>query len=199
MRIIVIVNHLLSSIGFYFDISELGCQCKRMERAYIGIGSNLNDPVVQVKQALSALKNIPCSEWVCASSLYRSQLMGQQNQPDCINAVAIINTQLTPESLLHVLQQIENDQGRVRTQKRFGSRTLDLDIILYGDAVIKTADLTIPHYGMHEREFVLYPLYEIAPDLVLPTGEVLQDLLVQFQKNHIDRPISKLPQSPLLA
>lgn len=154
------------------------------KRCYIAIGSNLADPVAQAQSAITALQGLPASNWVCTSSLYASKPMGLQQQPDYINAVACIDTTLAPLALLDALQQIENEQGRIR-KERWGARTLDLDILLYGDEVIMTPRLTVPHYGMKTREFVLYPLAEIAPQLRLPCGTALQELLLQCPRNDL--------------
>ncbi|HDY8139173.1 TPA: 2-amino-4-hydroxy-6-hydroxymethyldihydropteridine diphosphokinase [Vibrio vulnificus] len=154
-----------------------------MITAYIAIGSNLADPVSQAKNAIDALKTLPKSRLLVASQLYSSSPMGPQDQPDYINAVAAIETELTPLELLDCTQAIELEQGRVRKEERWGPRTLDLDIILYGDEVIDSERLTIPHYGMKEREFVLYPLAEIAPNLTLPDGTELSQLLTIVDKN----------------
>ncbi|WP_070962302.1 2-amino-4-hydroxy-6-hydroxymethyldihydropteridine diphosphokinase [Vibrio sonorensis] len=148
-----------------------------MTRVYIAIGSNMATPVKQAKQAIEALNTIPNSRLVKASSLYSSTPMGPQDQPDYINAVAAIETELTPLELLDQTQKIELEQGRVRKEERWGPRTLDLDILLYGNEVIDSERLTVPHYGMKEREFVLYPLVEIAPNLTLPDGTELNALL----------------------
>ncbi|BBL89858.1 2-amino-4-hydroxy-6-hydroxymethyldihydropteridine diphosphokinase [Vibrio rotiferianus] len=154
-----------------------------MITAYIAVGSNLADPVSQAKQAIEALKTLPNCEFVQASSLYSSTPMGPQNQPDYINAVVAIKTNLTPLELLDCTQAIEQEQGRVRKDERWGPRTLDLDIILYGNEVIDSERLTVPHYGMREREFVLYPLAEIAPSLQLPDGTEVSSLLKQVDRN----------------
>ncbi|KIT56593.1 2-amino-4-hydroxy-6-hydroxymethyldihydropteridine pyrophosphokinase, partial [Vibrio parahaemolyticus 901128] len=106
-----------------------------------------------------------------------------QNQPDYINAVVAIKTNLTPLELLDCTQAIEQEQGRVRKDERWGPRTLDLDIVLYGNEVINSERLIVPHYGMREREFVLYPLAEIAPSLQLPDGTEVSELLEQVDKN----------------
>ncbi|WP_425669016.1 2-amino-4-hydroxy-6-hydroxymethyldihydropteridine diphosphokinase [Vibrio owensii] len=157
-----------------------------MITAYIAVGSNLADPVSQAKQAIEALKTLPNSEFVQASSLYSSAPMGPQNQPDYINAVVAIKTNLTPLELLDCTQAIEQEQGRVRKDERWGPRTLDLDIILYGNEVIDSERLTVPHYGMREREFVLYPLAEIAPSLQLPDGTEVSSLLAQVDRNGLN-------------
>ncbi len=154
-----------------------------MITAYIAVGSNLADPVSQAKLAIEALKTLPESEFIQTSELYSSTPMGPQNQPDYINAVVAIKTSLTPSQLLDCTQAIEQEQGRVRKDERWGPRTLDLDIILYGNEVINSERLTIPHYGMKEREFVLYPLAEIAPSLQLPDGTEVSTLLKQIDRN----------------
>jgi len=143
-----------------------------MITAYIAIGSNLADPVSQAKSAIEALKTLPKSRLLVASQLYSSSPMGPA-----------IETELTPLELLDCTQAIELEQGRVRKEERWGPRTLDLDIILYGDEVIDSERLTVPHYGMKEREFVLYPLAEIAPNLTLPDGTELSQLLTIVDKN----------------
>ncbi|MBI1425550.1 MAG: 2-amino-4-hydroxy-6-hydroxymethyldihydropteridine diphosphokinase [Gammaproteobacteria bacterium] len=139
-----------------------------MTRAYIGIGSNLQQPIQQVQQAIAAMSQLPSTRLLSCSRLYRSAPMGPQDQPDYINAVAEIDTTLTPLELLDALHVIERTQGRVRDGSRWGPRTLDLDILLFGAECINFPQLTIPHPGLHERNFVLYPLQEIAPALVIP-------------------------------
>lgn len=151
--------------------------------SYIGIGSNQADPVNQAKQALAALKKLPNTQLSKYSSLYCSAPMGPQDQPDYINAVAEIETSLSALELLDELQKIELSQGRERKENRWGPRTLDLDIILYDNQQINNTRLTIPHYGMKVREFVLYPLQEIAKELVLPDGTLLAELTAQCAKN----------------
>ncbi len=154
-----------------------------MITAYIAVGSNLSDPVTQANEAIEALKGLPKSTFLAASSLYSSTPMGPQDQPDYINAVVQIQTELTPLELLDWTQAIELEQGRVRKEERWGPRTLDLDMILYGNEVIDSERLTVPHYGMKEREFVLYPLAEIAPNLTLPCGTRLDELLKVVNQN----------------
>ncbi len=151
--------------------------------AYIAVGSNLSDPVTQANQAIEALKQLPKSRFIAASSLYSSTPMGPQNQPDYINAVVAVETDLLPLELLDCTQAIEQEQGRVRKDERWGPRTLDLDIILYGKEVMNSERLTIPHYGMRVREFVLYPLAEIAPSLQLPDGTMLEEILKSVPLN----------------
>ncbi|WP_306521032.1 2-amino-4-hydroxy-6-hydroxymethyldihydropteridine diphosphokinase [Rheinheimera sp.] len=150
---------------------------------YIGLGANLSEPLLQLQQAVLALKNIKATELVAVSSFYGSKPMGPQDQPDYVNAVAALRTELTAEQLLDALQHIELEQGRQRKDERWGPRTLDLDILLFGEQCINTARLTVPHYGMKNREFVLYPLAEIQADLQLPDGTLLQQLLTQVPAN----------------
>lgn len=145
--------------------------------SYIGIGSNQALPIEQAKQAIMALDNINDTKLLACSSLYCSAPMGPQDQPDYINAVAKLTTSLSAVDLLDALQAIEQAQGRVRKENRWGPRTLDLDIILFDNQTINTERLTIPHYGMKQREFVLYPLLEISPDLQLPDGSYLSELI----------------------
>ncbi|MBL8250109.1 MAG: 2-amino-4-hydroxy-6-hydroxymethyldihydropteridine diphosphokinase [Candidatus Competibacter sp.] len=145
-------------------------------RAYIGIGSNLNNPVHQVRHAFEALGDILSSCCVARSPLYRSAPAGgPPGQPDYINAVAALDTGLTPGQLLAVLRAMELAQGRVRTV-RWGPRTLDLDLLLYDQLVLDDPRLTLPHPRLHERAFVLYPLHDVAPSLISPGQGSLRDL-----------------------
>ncbi|MFZ6050195.1 2-amino-4-hydroxy-6-hydroxymethyldihydropteridine diphosphokinase [Pseudomonas sp. CR3202] len=148
-----------------------------MERVYIGLGSNLAEPVSQLRGALAALANLPQTRLATVSSLYASDPLGPPDQPRYVNAVAALDTGLTPLQLLDELQTIELAQGRVRKDERWGPRTLDLDILLFGQRRIDEPRLQVPHYHMHARAFVLYPLAEIAGDLQLPDGDSLQSLL----------------------
>lgn len=151
-----------------------------MKTVYIALGSNLNNPLEQLKQAVEILKSFAVNFEI--SPFYGSKPVGPQDQPDYVNAVAKFDTELSAEALLDKLQSIENQQGRVRI-RRWGERTLDLDILLYGNEQIHTDRLTIPHIEMKNREFVIVPLFDLSPDLVLPTGEKLADIYQQF-KNH---------------
>ncbi|MBJ3813402.1 2-amino-4-hydroxy-6-hydroxymethyldihydropteridine diphosphokinase [Shimwellia pseudoproteus] len=144
-----------------------------MIRCYIAIGSNLASPLDQVNSALRALAQIPESQVHAVSSFYRTPPLGPQDQPDYLNAALALDTALAPEALLDNTQRIERESGRVRKAERWGPRTLDLDIMLFGDQVINTPRLTVPHYDMTRRMFMLYPLYEIAPQLTFPDGETL--------------------------
>ena len=135
-----------------------------MTIAYVGIGSNLADPVRQVSAALRELDVLPHTRLVKQSSLYRSAPVGHDEQPDFVNAVAQLETALPAERLLAELHEIEARHGRTRSFPN-APRTLDLDLLLYGDAVLALSALTVPHPRMHERAFVLKPLLEIAPQL----------------------------------
>ncbi|CNI78437.1 2-amino-4-hydroxy-6-hydroxymethyldihydropteridine diphosphokinase [Yersinia mollaretii] len=154
-----------------------------MIRVYIALGSNQAMPLQQVKTALEALEHLPRTRLVACSPFYRTKPLGPQDQPDFLNAVVALDTSLPPEQLLDHTQAIERNQGRVRKEQRWGPRTLDLDIMLYGDQVITTDRLTVPHYGLKEREFMLYPLADIAPDLIFPDGETLSARLKLVDKN----------------
>ena len=147
-----------------------------MTVAYIAIGSNLASPLEQVNAAIQALGEIPQSRIVALSSFYRTPPLGPQDQPDYLNAAVALETSLAPEALLDHTQRIELQQGRVRKAERWGPRTLDLDIMLFGDAVINTERLTVPHYDMKNRGFMLWPLFEIAPELAFPDGETLREV-----------------------
>lgn len=136
--------------------------------AYIGLGSNLENPLQQVLTALGQLAMIKQTSLHDFSSLYVSRPMGPQDQPTYINAVAWLKTTLDAHTLLHQLQAIENEHGRVRGSERWGSRTLDLDILVYANLSIKDHELTIPHPGIRYREFVLYPLHEVNKNLIIP-------------------------------
>ncbi|QDJ12557.1 2-amino-4-hydroxy-6-hydroxymethyldihydropteridine diphosphokinase [Mergibacter septicus] len=157
-----------------------------MNLVYIGLGSNLADPIAQLQQAVKNLATLPDTEVVTVSSFYRSKPLGPQDQPDYINAVLALKTNLSPLTLLEKLQQIEQQQGRVRL-RRWGERTLDLDILLYNQEVIQTERLVVPHYDMHNRAFVIIPLYQIAPNLILPTGQALTELVKQFDLKELER------------
>ncbi|QLC73752.1 2-amino-4-hydroxy-6-hydroxymethyldihydropteridine diphosphokinase [Pseudomonas sp. LPB0260] len=148
-----------------------------MERVYIGLGSNLAEPLQQLHGALAALAELPQSQLSATSSFYASDPLGPADQPRYVNAVAALDTALAPLALLDALQAIELNQGRTRKAERWGPRTLDLDILLFGQRRLDEPRLTVPHYHMHARPFVLYPLAELAPDLVLPDGRALQQLL----------------------
>ncbi|MGJ8681012.1 2-amino-4-hydroxy-6-hydroxymethyldihydropteridine diphosphokinase [Paraglaciecola sp.] len=154
-----------------------------MNSVYIGLGSNLSKPQKQLNNALQSLSALPSSQLIQCSHFYISQPMGPKDQPDYVNAVALIETKLQPLDLLKCTQEIELLQGRERKENRWGPRTLDLDILLYGNQQITLPNLVIPHYGLKKREFVLYPLFEIAQELTLPCGEKLSKLVDLCPKN----------------
>ncbi|AVY96275.1 MULTISPECIES: 2-amino-4-hydroxy-6-hydroxymethyldihydropteridine diphosphokinase [Lelliottia] len=151
-----------------------------MTLAYIAIGSNLASPLEQVNAAVQALGEIPQSRLVKVSAFYRTPPLGPQDQPDYLNAAVVLETSLDAETLLDNTQRIELQQGRQRKAERWGPRTLDLDIMLFGDEVINTDRLTVPHYDMKNRGFMLWPLWEVAPELTFPNGESLQAILQQL-------------------
>ena len=155
-----------------------------MNKVYVALGSNLANPQAQLISALQAMNQLRGSSLVSVSSFYQSKPLGPQDQPDYVNAVACLETSLAPLALLDELQRIEYEQGRVRL-RRWGERTLDLDILLYSDHIIQSERLTVPHYDMHQREFVIIPLVEIAPHLVLPNGQSIQTLAQKFADHHM--------------
>ena len=148
--------------------------------AYIGLGSNLSNPLAQVSTALEELHAIKETQLLRSSSLYTSKPMGPSDQPDYVNAVAELSTTLEPQALLEALQAIEQAHRRQRKDQRWGPRTLDLDIILYGDLQMDSKLLQIPHYGVAEREFVLIPLQELQADLIIPGKGAVEDLIAQL-------------------
>ncbi|UCJ18642.1 2-amino-4-hydroxy-6-hydroxymethyldihydropteridine diphosphokinase [Pseudomonas sp. MM211] len=156
-----------------------------MERVHIGLGSNLAEPAEQLRQALSALEQLPGTHVVAVSSFYASDSL-LPGQPRYTNAVAAVETDLQPLQLLDALQAIELGQGRER-HERWGPRTLDLDILLFGDRLIDEPRLSVPHYHMHARAFVLYPLAEIAAGLELPDGRSLDALLAACPFEGLER------------
>lgn len=154
---------------------------------YLGLGSNLSTPVQQLQQAIISLKELPKTHLLQTSSAYHSAPMGPADQPDYVNAVVRLATLLSPTELLSHCQQIELAQGRQRKGLRWGARTLDIDILLFNDQIIDTTALTIPHCGMKQREFVLYPLAEISPDLKLPCGNLLKSVLETCPRRGLTR------------
>ena len=147
------------------------------EAVYIGLGSNLAEPLEQLREALLALAQLPHTQVRAISSFYASDPLGPADQPRYVNAVALLDCALAPLELLDALQQIELNQGRVRKAERWGPRTLDLDILLFGQRLLDEPRLRVPHYHLQARAFVLYPLAEIAGQLRLPDGRQLDDLL----------------------
>lgn len=145
--------------------------------AYIGIGSNLSGPAQQVQRAVTALRHLPLTHVLAVSPWYGSHPVGgPADQPDYVNGVVCLQTALTPHQLLDALQAIEKQQQRVRSE-HWGARTLDLDLLLHDNTCIDDDRLTVPHPRMHRRAFVLVPLMDIAPQLVLPNGCSVASLL----------------------
>lgn len=144
-------------------------------RAWIGVGSNLGDAAAYVRAGAQALADLPDTQAGPVSTLYRTAPVGVTDQPDFCNAVAAVDTSLPPLELLAGLQWIEQAHDRVRT-RRWGPRTLDLDLLLYGDRVVRESNLTVPHPRLHERAFVLVPLAEVAPCLSVPGAGRVDEL-----------------------
>lgn len=143
--------------------------------AYVGIGSNLDDPRAQVTRALDALAHLPATRLVARSPLYHTPPFGEVVQPAFVNAAAGLLTQLTPEELLDALRALEKHLGRRPPRERWGPRVIDLDLLVVGAEKRATDTLKLPHPGLAERDFVLYPLADIAPDLEVPgAGRVLR-------------------------
>lgn len=158
-----------------------------MNNVFIGLGSNLDEPLSQLKRAIAFLQQAKEVELLNISSFYISSPMGPQDQPDYINAVVELNTDLSAENLLDFLQAIENQQGRVRSE-RWGARTLDLDILLYGCEAINTERLVVPHYGISERNFVLYPLADLVDsEFEIPHVGIMNKLLAMCPMTGISR------------
>ena len=156
--------------------------------AYLGIGSNLNDPVRQVRAACAALAELADSRLIAVSRLYGNPPMGPQDQPDYVNAAAALITRLEPAAMLDEMKQIESRQGRVRKAgDRWGARIIDLDLLAYGSLVLEQEGLTIPHPGISERNFVLFPLLDIAPQLIIRGQGPVATLAEQFAGSAIQR------------
>jgi 2-amino-4-hydroxy-6-hydroxymethyldihydropteridine diphosphokinase len=157
-----------------------------MPRAFVALGANLVEPHAQVRAALAELAHLPQSTLVAASSLYRTAPVGLAGQPDFINAVAALDTSLSPDDLLEALFAIERSFGRVRKEKN-GPRTLDLDLLLYDNEIIDTPHLHLPHPRLHLRAFVVVPLAEIAPDCRLPGRGTVAAWLPAVANQQIER------------
>ncbi|WP_226666157.1 2-amino-4-hydroxy-6-hydroxymethyldihydropteridine diphosphokinase [Microbulbifer aggregans] len=157
-----------------------------MTRCFIGLGSNLENPAGQLRSALDDIHALPRTTLENCSSFYTSAPIGPGEQPDYVNAVAQLETALAPNELLDALQAIEQRHGRERSV-RWGARTLDLDILLFGSEIIDTTRLTVPHPRMAERNFVLEPLAELTPELQLPDGRDLATLLRQCPPNRLHK------------
>jgi 2-amino-4-hydroxy-6-hydroxymethyldihydropteridine diphosphokinase len=157
---------------------------------YIGLGSNLNSPPLQIQRATRALARLPLTRLTKIAPWYKTIAVGPGNQPDYINTVIALNTMLPPHRLLKKLRLIESQQDRKRLV-RWGPRTIDLDILIYGKRQINSRRLVVPHPRLAQRNFVLYPLADIAPDLSLPDHTSLQQLLANCCTNGIVRLTSR--------
>ena len=162
-----------------------------LEVCYIGLGGNLGDPLSIFQRVIQGFLDSDSFRLLKCSSFYQTKPLTDDNQPDYLNAVVAVETSLTPHELLDTLLDFEHQFGRVRTGQRWISRTLDLDILLYGDWQINDSRLTIPHPEIPNRDFVLIPLLEIAPDLVIPGMGHIRDLSAACK----DRGMSKLSSS----
>lgn len=155
-------------------------------RAYVGIGSNLDDPAGQVLSAMAALERIPATSVAARASLYRSAPVGKLDQPDFVNSVAALDTALEPQQLLEQLLAIEASHGR-RRGERNAARTLDLDLLLFGERRIDAPALSVPHPRMHERAFVLLPLAEIDAQACVPGRGRVRELLQAVTGQQVTR------------
>lgn len=149
----------------------------RPVHACIGLGANLGDPAAALREAFEALARLPATRLLAASRLYRTPAWGRTDQPDYVNAAALLETALAPQALLAALLEIERRAGRVRDGHRWGPRTLDLDLLLYDDRVIDLPGLRVPHPHLHERAFALVPLAEIAAAEPFPGHGCVGDAL----------------------
>ncbi len=155
-------------------------------QVFIGLGSNINTPQKQLDQAIKSLSQLPSCTLIAFSSYYSSKPVGPQDQPDFVNAAALIKTTLPPNSLLKELQAIELSQGRVK-KRHWGERSIDLDILLYGNLSVDSVELSIPHKELANRDFVLRPLLELDESLALPEGASLRSLLEICPDNQLQR------------
>ncbi|MCM2311234.1 MAG: 2-amino-4-hydroxy-6-hydroxymethyldihydropteridine diphosphokinase [Steroidobacteraceae bacterium] len=160
---------------------------RRWVPAYVALGSNLDVPRMQVERALAALAELPETRFVLRSSLYRSRPLGPVAQPDFVNAVTGLLTRLDPEALLSRLKALETELGRDRPVVRWGPRRIDLDLLVHGGACIAATNLQLPHPGIAERAFVLVPLAEFAPDLVVPGVGRVRDLRARVDSADLER------------
>jgi len=156
-------------------------------RAFVGLGGNLGDPAATLREAIRELDGLPATRMLRASRLYRSAAWGLEDQPDFINAVALLDTQLDARALLDALLLLERSHGRDRAaETRWGPRTLDLDLLLYDDAVIDETGLRVPHPHLHQRAFALLPLVEIAAETVVPGRGAARDLLKGIKAHGVE-------------
>jgi 2-amino-4-hydroxy-6-hydroxymethyldihydropteridine diphosphokinase len=161
-------------------------QAPRLQNAHVGLGSNLDNPERHVRQALQELGRLPRTQLTARSSLYRTAPVGKLDQPDFVNAVALLATALSPRELLKELLALEARHGRVRGERN-GPRSLDLDVLMLGDRVIHEPGLDVPHARMHERAFVLLPLAEISPGVVIPGHGSVRELAARLGNQGVTR------------
>jgi 2-amino-4-hydroxy-6-hydroxymethyldihydropteridine diphosphokinase len=157
------------------------------QSAYVGVGSNLDEPALQVRRALRALAQLPRSRLIRQSSLYGSRAWGLKEQPDFVNAVAGLLTQLPVRAFFEALRTLEVQLGRVAPAVRYGPRRIDLDLLSFDQMRLQTPELTLPHPGVVSRSFVLYPLYEVAPGLRIPGGLRVEELLERVDASDLWR------------
>lgn len=155
-------------------------------RAWIGLGANLQQPLVQLQEAIRRIASAADIEILSTSSFYRTPPWGDKQQDDFINAVVLLETALQPLDLLHQLQAIENDMGRVRKGRQWGPRLIDIDILLYEQLEIDSEELTVPHPHMHERAFVLLPIAELDPTIEIPGKGGVDALLRAVDQSGIE-------------
>ncbi|MCG8377921.1 MAG: 2-amino-4-hydroxy-6-hydroxymethyldihydropteridine diphosphokinase [Proteobacteria bacterium] len=158
-----------------------------MTIVYIGLGSNMDTPEQHINSAIDSLNNLQSSRLLKVSSLYKSKPVGPQNQDDYINAVAELDTGLEALELLDNLQKIEVEHGRDRSGERWGPRTLDLDILIFGNKQIDNSRLNVPHREMLKRAFVLVPLAEINPDCEIPGAGVVSDHIYKLDQDGLEK------------
>ncbi len=164
-----------------------------MIQCFIGLGSNLDNPKMQIEMAINKIQAWSDTRVVRASTLYESKPMGDKNQANYFNAVVNIETTLAPLSIFAKCQEIESLQHRNRdTQQKWQARTIDCDILLYGDETVEMTGLCIPHPGLLQRDFVLTPLLEVAPNLILPNGKSIPETLAQLSMQFIIEPTSEV-------
>ncbi|MBW4935577.1 2-amino-4-hydroxy-6-hydroxymethyldihydropteridine diphosphokinase [Marinobacter sp. F4206] len=168
-----------------------------MTDAFIGLGSNLEDPAAQLARAVAALATLPESVLVAQSPFYASRPVGPQDQPDFVNGAVWLRTSLAPHALLDHLQSIEQRHGRERL-RHWGPRTLDLDLLVFGDRTLADERLTVPHKELPNRDFALQPLLDLNPDLTLPDGRAIKALRQHCPDNQLRKlpPITRDPFTP---
>lgn len=157
----------------------------KQKSVYIGLGSNIDQPCLQIKKAIAALNNLPDTKVITDSGYYKSRPMGPEDQPDYMNAVVELETALDARQLLKQCQQIEQQQGRIK-KRHWGERTIDLDILLYADMQLSTDELTLPHPGICERDFVYIPLLKLKPEVVIPGKGMLKALVESSVKSDVN-------------